>query len=64
LKISFILNGKEIEIDAPSDRRVVDLLREDLDLTGTKESCGEGECAACSILVDGESASLFDASSA
>ena len=55
MKISFILNGKEIEIDAPSDRRVVDLLREDLDLTGTKEGCGEGECAACSILVDGES---------
>ena len=55
MKISFILNGQEIEIDAPSDRRVVDLLREDLNLTGTKEGCGEGECAACSILVDGES---------
>jgi carbon-monoxide dehydrogenase small subunit len=55
LKISFVLNGKKIEIDTPSDRRVVDLLREDLNLTGTKEGCGEGECAACSILVDGES---------
>jgi aerobic-type carbon monoxide dehydrogenase small subunit (CoxS/CutS family) len=55
LKISFVLNGKSIQIDAPPDRRVVDLLREDLNLTGTKEGCGEGECGACTILVDGES---------
>ncbi|NWF91516.1 MAG: (2Fe-2S)-binding protein [Syntrophaceae bacterium] len=55
MKISFILNGKKIEIDAPPDRRVVDLLREDLNLTGTKEGCGEGECGACTILVNGES---------
>jgi carbon-monoxide dehydrogenase small subunit len=55
LKISFILNGAEIEIDAPPGRRVVDLLREDLNLTGTKEGCGEGECGACTIFVDGES---------
>jgi aerobic-type carbon monoxide dehydrogenase small subunit (CoxS/CutS family) len=44
-----------METDAPPDRRVVDLLREDLNLTGTKEGCGEGECGACTILVDGES---------
>ncbi len=55
MKISFILNGAKIEIDAPPDRRVVDLLREDLNLTGTKEGCGEGECGACSILFEGES---------
>lgn len=42
-------------MDNPPDRRVVDLLREDLGLTGTKEACGSGECGACTILVDGES---------
>jgi len=39
------------------DRRVVDLLREDFNLTGTKEGCGEGECGACTILVDGRAGS-------
>jgi len=39
----------------PSDRRVIDILREDLNLTGTKEGCGAGECGGCTILVDGES---------
>ena len=45
----------EVRIEVPSDRRVIDLLREDLHLTGTKEGCGTGECGACTILVDGES---------
>jgi aerobic-type carbon monoxide dehydrogenase small subunit (CoxS/CutS family) len=55
LKISFTLNGKANQIDVPSDRRVIDILREDLNLTGTKEGCSGGECGACTILVDGES---------
>jgi aerobic carbon-monoxide dehydrogenase small subunit len=55
MKITFRLNGQETLIDAAPDRRVVDLLREDLGLTGTKESCGAGDCGACTILVDGES---------
>jgi carbon-monoxide dehydrogenase small subunit len=53
MTIRFVLNGKSVEIDAPADRRAVDLLREDLGLIGTKEGCGGGECGACSILVDG-----------
>ena len=55
MKLTFILNGNETHIDTREDRRVVDLLREDLGLTGTKEGCGTGECGACTILVDGES---------
>jgi carbon-monoxide dehydrogenase small subunit len=55
LTITFKLNGVDCRIDAAPDRRVVDLLREDLGLTGVKESCGAGECGACTILVDGQS---------
>ncbi len=44
-----------MELETPPDRRVVDLLREDLGLTGAKEGCGMGECGACTILVDGVS---------
>lgn len=55
MKLSFELNGEPIQVETPDDRRVVDLLREDLGLTGTKEGCGTGECGACTILVDGES---------
>jgi carbon-monoxide dehydrogenase small subunit len=51
-KISFILNGSEISIETDPARRAVDVLRQDLGLTGTKEGCGEGECGACSVLVD------------
>lgn len=51
--ISFTLNGLATELDCPPDRRVIDLLREDLGLTGSKEGCGTGECGACTILVDG-----------
>ncbi len=55
MRISFKLNGTDTNIDVRPDRRVVDLLREDMGLTGTKESCGAGDCGACTILVNGES---------
>jgi carbon-monoxide dehydrogenase small subunit len=48
------VNGAEQALDVPGMRRLLDALREDLGLTGTKEGCGEGECGACSVLVDGE----------
>ncbi len=51
---SFTVNGKSVDVDAPGSRRLLDVLREDLGLTGTKEGCGEGECGACSVLIDGE----------
>jgi carbon-monoxide dehydrogenase small subunit len=50
----FSVNGTDVEADVPGMRRLLDTLREDLGLTGTKEGCGEGECGACSVLIDGE----------
>jgi carbon-monoxide dehydrogenase small subunit/xanthine dehydrogenase small subunit len=50
----FRVNGRAVEADAPGGRRLLDVLREDLGLTGTKEGCGEGECGACSVLLDGQ----------
>ena len=48
------LNKKETTIEADPTRRLIDVLRVDLKLTGTKEGCGEGECGACSIILNGE----------
>jgi len=47
------LNGAEVEVDAHPMKRLLDVLREECGLTGTKEGCGEGECGACTVLVDG-----------
>jgi aerobic-type carbon monoxide dehydrogenase small subunit (CoxS/CutS family) len=52
--VRFTLNGAAVEVDAHPLRRLLDVLREELGLTGTKEGCGEGECGACTVLFDDE----------
>ena len=51
--IVFTLNGKRVSVRVHPLKRLLDVLREDCGLTGTKEGCGEGECGACTVLVDG-----------
>ena len=53
MTFAFSVNGEAVEVTAAGSRRLLDVLREDLGLTGTKEGCGEGECGACSVLLDG-----------
>lgn len=52
--MKFTLNGADTEVDAHPAARLIDVLREQCGLTGTKEGCGEGECGACTVLVNGE----------
>ena len=54
MKLALRVNGAPIEVSAPPAARLLDVLREGLGLTGTKEGCGEGECGACTVLLDGE----------
>jgi aerobic carbon-monoxide dehydrogenase small subunit len=53
MKLKLRVNGNKRTVDVPPMKRLLDTLREDLSLTGTKEGCGEGECGACTVLVDG-----------
>lgn len=54
MKISFTLNGEKIIVDVHPLSRLLDVLRSDCGLIGTKEGCGEGECGACTVFLNGE----------
>jgi aerobic-type carbon monoxide dehydrogenase small subunit (CoxS/CutS family) len=50
----FLINGTKHRLDTPPDRSLLSVLREDLDLTGSKYGCGEGRCGACTVVIDGK----------
>ena len=52
--INFILNGQKVELAVEPNMTLVDMLREELGLTGTKKGCGHGDCGACAVLMDGK----------
>ena len=54
MRLNFYVNESPVSLEVEPQRRLLDILREDLGLTGTKEGCSEGECGACTVIVDGE----------
>src|SRR5438270_4152129 len=54
MAITLLVNGKEHSVETPPEETLLSVLRDHLQLTGTKYGCGEGECGACTVLVDGE----------
>ena len=54
VKLNLNINGKPLTVETEPDRSLLEVLREDLKLTGTKYGCGEGACGACSVLINGK----------
>ena len=54
MKIEFTLNNQVVKVDVPPEHRLLDVLRDEFGLRSLKEGCGEGECGACAVLVDGK----------
>ena len=54
MTLSFTINGRKEQLSIPPNRTLLEMLREDLQLTGTKEGCGHGECGACTVILDGK----------
>ncbi len=54
MRIDFTVNGKAVSMDVVPEKRLLDFIREDLLLTGAKEGCGEGECGACTVILNGK----------
>ena len=52
MRLDFFVNGEAVSLEVEPQRRLLDILREDLGLTGTKEGCAEGECGACTVMLD------------
>ena len=53
-KVQFTINGEQVEVDVEPQRTLLQVIREDLNLTGTKDACGMGECGSCTVLMDGK----------